>query len=114
MLRKEANMVYPRLRLRRLRRTEPLRALVRENRVDVTDLIYPLFVVEGKGMRQGVASMPGVFRLSPDLLAREAEEIAGLGIPGVILFGIPEEKDETGSSAYDPDGVVQQIGRGHV
>jgi porphobilinogen synthase len=101
-------MGFPQLRLRRLRRTEGLRALVRENRVDVGDLIYPMFVIEGKGIKQEVASMPGIFRLSPDQLDAEIEEVARLGIPAVLLFGIPEHKDEVGSSAYDPAGVVQQ------
>ena len=101
-------MVFPQLRLRRLRRTERLRALVRENQVQVGDLIYPMFVTEGKDIKQEVASMPGIFRFSPDQLPQEAEDIARLGIPAVILFGIPEKKDEVGSSAYDPEGVVQQ------
>jgi len=103
--------VFPQLRLRRLRRSERLRALVRENRVDVGDLIYPMFVVEGKGIRQEVASMPGIFRFSPDQLDAEVEEIATLKIPAVLLFGIPEHKDEVGSSAYAPDGVIQQAVR---
>jgi porphobilinogen synthase len=100
--------VFPHLRLRRLRRTEALRALVRESRVDVGDLVYPVFVVEGKGIRQEISAMPGIFRLSPDQLDAEVEEVAGLKIPAVLLFGIPEQKDETGSSAYAPEGVVQQ------
>ena len=99
---------FPQLRLRRLRRTEKLRALVRESRVDVGDLIYPIFVVEGKGIKQEVSAMPGVFRFSPDQLDAEVEEVAGLKIPAVLLFGIPEHKDEVGSSAYEPEGVVQQ------
>jgi len=99
---------FPQLRLRRLRRTESLRALVRENQVQVRDLIYPMFVVEGRGVKQEVASMPGIFRFSPDQLPPEIEEIAGLGIPAVLLFGIPEHKDETGPSAYDREGVAQQ------
>lgn len=101
-------MSFPQLRMRRLRRTESIRALVRETRVDVQDLIYPLFIVEGKDTKQEIASMPGIFRFSPDLLSREAEEIAKLGIPVVILFGIPQHKDEAASSAYDPQGVTQQ------
>jgi len=100
--------VFPQLRLRRLRRTEPLRALVRENRVEVGDFIYPIFVVEGQGIKQEITSMPGIFRYSPDQLAPEVEEIARLKIPAVLLFGIPEHKDETGSSAYHPEGVIQQ------
>jgi porphobilinogen synthase len=99
---------FPQLRLRRLRRTEGLRALVRENQVQVGDLIYPMFVVEGRGIKQEVASMPGIIRYSPDELPPEIEEIARLRIPAVLLFGIPEHKDEVGSSAYDPEGVIQQ------
>ena len=99
---------FPQLRLRRLRQSETLRALVRENRVDVDDLIYPVFVVDGKGIRQEIDSMPGIFRYSPDQLSTEVEEVAKLRIPAVLLFGIPEHKDETGSSAYDPQGVVQK------
>ncbi|MBL7126994.1 MAG: porphobilinogen synthase [Dehalococcoidales bacterium] len=100
--------VFPQLRLRRLRRTEPLRSLVRENRVDVDDFIYPMFVAEGRGIKQEITSMPGIFRYSPDQLSREIEEVASLKIPAVLLFGIPEDKDETGSSAYLPEGVIQQ------
>jgi porphobilinogen synthase len=100
--------VFPQIRLRRLRRTERLRELVRENRVDIGDLVYPLFVVEGRGIKQEVSAMPGIFRFSPDQLPPEIEEIAGLKIPAVILFGIPEHKDEVGSSAYDPQGVIPQ------
>ncbi|MCJ7655144.1 MAG: porphobilinogen synthase, partial [Dehalococcoidia bacterium] len=99
---------FPQLRLRRLRRSEALRALVRETKVEVGDLIYPLFVVEGNKIKQEISSMPGLYRLSNDLLPKEAEEIARLGIPAIILFGIPEKKDEVGSSAYHPKGVVQQ------
>ncbi|MCL5985230.1 MAG: porphobilinogen synthase [Actinobacteria bacterium] len=101
-------VVFPQLRLRRLRRTESLRALVRENQVDIGDLIYPLFVVEGKSVRQEISSMPGIFRFSPDQLSQEAEEVARLDIPAVLLFGIPCRKDEFGSSAYSPKGVIQQ------
>ena len=100
--------VFPQLRLRRLRRTESLRALIRENHVEVGDIVYPIFVEEGRGIKQEIASMPGIFRFSPDLLAQEVEEVAGLKIPAVILFGVPEHKDEAGSSAYHPEGVIQQ------
>ncbi len=100
--------VFPQLRLRRLRRSEALRALVRESQVDVGDLIYPMFVVEGNGIKQEITSMPGIFRYSPDQLSSEVEEVAGLKIPAVLLFGVPEYKDEIGSSAYQPDGVVQK------
>jgi len=99
---------FPELRLRRLRRTEALRSMVRESHVDVKDLIYPLFVVEGHNLKQEIASMPGIFRYSPDLLPPELEEVARLGIPAVLLFGIPRQKDEVGSSAYDPEGVIQK------
>ena len=99
---------FPQLRLRRLRRTEMLRALVRENRVDTGDLVYPIFVVEGTGIKQEISSMPGIFRFSPDKLDSEVEEVVRVKIPAVLLFGLPEHKDEVGSSAYDPEGVVQQ------
>ena len=99
---------FPQLRLRRLRRTESLRALIRETRVDIGDLVYPLFAVKGKGVKQEITSMPGIFRFSTDQLSKEAEEIAKLGIPAVLLFGIPEHKDELGSSAYHPEGIIQQ------
>jgi porphobilinogen synthase len=100
--------VFPQLRLRRLRRAETLRALVRESHVDVGDLVYPMFVIEGESIKQEISSMPGIFRFSPDELAPEVEEIARLNIPAVILFGIPEHKDEVGSSAYDPEGVIRK------
>lgn len=99
---------FPELRLRRLRRTEALRSLVRESHVEVGDLIYPLFVVEGDRIKEEITSMPGIFRYSVDLLPREVEEIAELGLPGVLLFGIPEYKDETGSAAYAREGVIQR------
>ena len=102
---------FPELRLRRLRRTEALRALFRETHIDIGDLIYPLFVIEGNQVKEEIASMPGVFRHSVDLLPKEAEEIARLGLPGVILFGIPQYKDELGSGAYHPEGVIQQATR---
>ena len=88
-------VTFPQLRLRRLRRTETLRALVRENQVDVGDLIYPMFVVEGTEIKQEISSMPGILRYSPDQLQTEVEEVAGLKIPAILLFGIPQHKDET-------------------
>jgi porphobilinogen synthase len=99
---------FPQMRLRRLRRSEALRALIRETKVEIGDLIYPLFVVEGNKIKQEISSMPEQYRLSSDLLPKEAEEIAKLGIPAIILFGIPQKKDEVGSSAYHPKGVIQQ------
>jgi porphobilinogen synthase len=82
--------------------------MVRETRLSPSDLIYPMFVMEGKDQRREIASMPGQFRLSIDLLVKEAGEVAGLGIPAVMLFGIPDRKDERGTSGYDPNGVVQR------
>jgi len=99
---------FPELRLRRLRRSEALRALIRETKVEIGDLIYPLFVVEGNKIKQKISSMPGQYRFSYDLLPKKVEEIARLGIPAIILFGIPQKKDEVGSSAYHPKGVIQQ------
>jgi porphobilinogen synthase len=101
-------MGYPDERLRRLRQSSSLRSMTRETHLHRSDLIYPLFVVEGTDIRDEVPSMPGVFRFSPDRLSREANEIAGLGISSVILFGIPAHKDPEGSSARDENGVVQQ------
>jgi porphobilinogen synthase len=101
-------MAFPELRLRRLRRTNPLRALVRETTLDPGDLIYPLFLCPGEGVRREVGSMPGVFNLSVDEVLREAEEAASLGLGGLLLFGLPESKDETGTGAWDANGIVQQ------
>jgi len=101
-------MSFPQSRMRRLRRTESLRALVRETSVTPGDLIYPLFICPGEGVRRAVGSMPGVFNLSVDEAVREAEEAAKLGIGGLLLFGLPETKDEQGSGAYDDNGIVQQ------
>jgi porphobilinogen synthase len=94
--------------MRRLRRTEALRALVRETAIEPGNLIYPLFLCPGEGVRRPVASMPGVFNLSIDESLHEAEEAARLGLGGLLLFGLPESKDERGSGAYDDNGIVQQ------
>ncbi|MBE3595879.1 MAG: porphobilinogen synthase [Hydrogenibacillus sp.] len=96
------------IRHRRLRRSPALRRMVRETAVGVDDLIYPLFVTEGHNVRREVPSMPGVFQLSLDRLNTEVEEVLMLGIPAVILFGIPEHKDDVGSGAYDEAGIVQR------
>ena len=101
-------MAFPTQRLRRLRQHEGMRRMVRETRVSAADLIYPMFVMEGKDQRREIASMPGQFRLSIDLLVKEAGEVAGLGIPAIMLFGIPDHKDERGTSGYDPNGIVQR------
>ncbi len=94
--------------MRRLRRTESLRALVRETSLEPGDLIYPLFLCPGKGVRNAVSSMPGVFNLSVDEALREAEEAAQLGIGGLLLFGLPDSKDEQATGAWDDNGIVQQ------
>ena len=99
---------FPYLRMRRLRQSEGIRAMVRETEVRASDLVYPLFVVPGRGVRKEISSLPGNYHLSVDELVRECEQVAGLGVPAVILFGIPESKDAIGSGAYAGDGVVQQ------
>jgi porphobilinogen synthase len=104
-------MAFPVHRLRRLRRTESLRALVRETDLAPGDLIAPLFVRPGRGVRQEIASMPGQHNLSVDEAVAEAQELAGLGVPGVILFGIPERKDAQATGAWDRDGIVQRAAR---
>ena len=96
------------MRMRRLRRSERMRALVRETSVEPGDLIYPLFICPGEGVRKAIGSMPGVFNLSVDEAVREAEEAAQLGIGGLLLFGLPETKDEQGTGAWDEQGIVQQ------
>lgn len=101
-------MSYPVIRPRRLRRNSTLRRLVRETDVGVARLIYPLFVTHGRGVRREISSMPGCAQLSVDLLVREAREAFDVGVPGVILFGIPERKDPQGSEGYDPEGIVPQ------
>ncbi|MEN8141573.1 MAG: porphobilinogen synthase [Thermodesulfobacteriota bacterium] len=101
-------MVFPEYRPRRLRRNPQLRSLIRETRLSVEQFIYPLFVMEGKGKRESVPSMPGVMRLSVDQLAAEAKELLSLGINHVILFGVPEKKDPVGSGAHAKDGIIQR------
>ena len=94
--------------MRRLRRTDALRALVRETNIEPGDLIYPLFLCPGEGVCREISSMPGVFNLSVDEAVREAEEAARLGLGGLLLFGLPESKDETGTGAWKENGIVQQ------
>ena len=101
-------MDFPRYRPRRMRRNEKIRSLVRETHLAPTNLIYPLFVGPGKDKAQPVSSMPGVAQLSVDRAVDECVEANALGIPAVILFGLPEKKDALGSEAYDDGGVVQQ------
>ncbi len=100
-------MAFPKIRMRRLRSSESMRRLVRETTLSVDDLVYPLFVREGKGIKKPIKSMTGCFHFSPDTIATEAAEVASLGIPAVLLFGLPGKKDETGSQAWVEDGVVQ-------
>jgi len=95
-------------RPRRLRRTETIRALVRETRLSPNDFVYPLFVCEGEGVRREIASMPGAFNLSIDELVKEVEAARRVGVPSVILFGVPDDKDAAGSQAYAEDGITQR------
>lgn len=107
-------MSFPATRMRRLRRTEALRSMVRETRLTPEDLVQPFFVVEGSGRREPVASMPGVARFSVDQVVLEAKRVADLGIPAVILFGVPAEKDARGSGADRADGIIQHATRAIV
>jgi porphobilinogen synthase len=106
-----AGVPVPRDRPRRLRRSPALRALVREARLDPSMLVAPLFVRPGSGVREPIAAMPGVARLSPDEAAAEAQRLAGLGVGGIILFGLPSEKDPLGTGAWIEDGIVQEATR---
>ena len=101
-------MSYPTERPRRLRRTEAIRSLVRETRVATTGLLYPMFVVTGTNTRQEISSMPGIYQQSVDRFLEEAREVEQLGIPGILLFGIPERKDPSGSEAWSPEGPVPE------
>ncbi|MBV8729207.1 MAG: porphobilinogen synthase [Acidobacteriia bacterium] len=101
-------MPYPTHRPRRLRASEPLRRLVRETRLTPAQFILPLFVCPGEGVKREIGSMPNVYQMSVDQIVREAAEVEGLGIGGVILFGLPETKDELASGAYADDGIVQK------
>jgi porphobilinogen synthase len=104
-------MPFPIHRPRRLRRTEALRGLVREAHLSARSLVYPLFVCPGSKVKDEIKSMPGNYRWSVDLLVEECRAAYDLGVPAVILFGIPESKDEVGSGAYDPEGIVQRAVR---
>ena len=101
-------MQFPEYRARRLRKNENFRRLIRETRLSVDDLVYPLFAVAGKSVKKPITSMPGQFQLSVDNIAREAQKARELGIPAVLLFGIPEKKDEVATGAFAKDGIVQQ------
>src|ERR1700751_166616 len=104
-------MAFPITRLRRMRKSEPLRSLVRETHLTPENFVYPLFVCPGTGVRKEVRSMPGVFNLSVDEAVKEVREVHGLGVPSVILFGLPEKKDEVATGAWAEDGIVQQAAR---
>src|SRR6202047_1484028 len=104
-------MAFPETRLRRLRRTGPLRDLVRETRLSAESFVYPVFVCPGKGVRKEIRSMPGVFNLSVDQVVKEAREARALGVSSVILFGLPEKKDEVATGAWAEDGIVQRAAR---
>ena len=104
-------MYFPDYRPRRLRKNENFRRLLRETALSVNDLVYPLFVVEGKGVKKPISSMPGNFQLSIDNLIKEVEKTKGLDIPAVLLFGIPDKKDEVASGAFARDGIVQRAVR---
>src|SRR5215471_2850792 len=104
-------MAFPVTRLRRLRRTEQLRSMVRETRLTPEAFVYPMFVCPGEGIRKEVRSMPGVFNLSVDEAVKEAASAFSLGVPSVILFGLPEKKDDVATGAWADDGIVQQVSR---
>jgi porphobilinogen synthase len=104
-------MAFPITRLRRLRQSEQLRSMVRETRLSPTSLVYPIFVCPGEGVRKEVRSMPGVFNLSVDEAVNEAQVAKSLGVPAIILFGLPEKKDELATGAWAEDGIVQQAAR---
>jgi porphobilinogen synthase len=104
-------MPFPIHRLRRLRAREPIRSLVRETRLDPAEFILPLFACPGEGIRREISAMPGNFQMSVDEIVRECHEVKSLGIGGVILFGLPESKDESASGAYADDGIVQRAVR---
>ncbi len=101
-------MTFPRTRLRRLRKNERIRAMIRETELRVTDLVSPLFVCPGDGVKKEISSMPGNFQMSIDNLVEECRQTAALGILAVILFGIPSRKDPEGTEAYDPEGIIQK------
>ncbi len=104
-------MAFPVTRLRRMRRTDQLRNMVRETRLTPDAFVYPMFVCPGEGIRKEVRSMPGVFNLSVDEAVKEAREVRSLGVPSVILFGLPDKKDDVATGAWAEDGIVQQAAR---
>lgn len=101
-------MMYPEYRPRRLRKNETVRSMIRETSLGLNHLVYPLFAVPGNGVKESISAMPGCFQMSVDTIVEEAGKIHGMGIPAILLFGIPEKKDERGSHAWIMDGIVQQ------
>lgn len=102
-------------RPRRLRKNEIIRSLIRETKLSIEDFIYPIFVQEGTGIKEEIPSMEGIYRYSVDKVLKEIEEVESLGIKAILLFGIPENKDEFGTEGYTEDGIIQrEIGRAHV
>src|ERR1700688_2450228 len=106
-----AAMVFPITRPRRPRQSEQLRSMVRETRLSPSSLVYPMFVCPGEGVRKEVRSMPGVFNLSVDEAVKEAQQASSLGVPAIILFGLPEKKDELATGAWADNGIVQEAAR---
>ena len=102
---------FPDLRLRRLRESSPIRNLARETRLSPAEFVYPMFVTHGQGVREPIEPMPGCFQMSLDVMSEEVGEVAELGIPSVLLFGLPAEKDPLGTEGYDPEGIVQEAVR---
>ena len=101
-------MSFPKIRIRRLRSSDAMRRLVRQSALSIDDLVYPLFAKDGEGVAEPIESMEGCFHYSPDLIASEAAQVASLGIPAVLLFGLTDAKDETGSRAWAENGAVQE------
>src|ERR1039458_3519365 len=101
-------MFFPQFRARRIRGKEAFRAMVRETSLSVNDLIYPMFSAFGTGIKKEISSMPGIYQQSIENIVEEAKEVYGLGVPAVILFGIPEAKDAVGSDAYSEKGIIQE------
>src|SRR5678815_4316595 len=111
MFRSNLQPGFPTTRLRRLRKTAALRDMFRETSLSPADFVYPLFIVEGENVRREISSMPSQFQLSIDNALRECEELIKLNVNSIILFGIPNEKDEVGSGAYADDGIIQNATR---
>lgn len=101
-------MGFPKIRMRRLRKSNAMRRLLRETSLSTDDLVYPLFIKQGEGLKKPIKSMTGCFHFSPDTVTDEAAEVAALGIPAVLIFGLPDKKDKTGSQAWAENGVVQR------